>query len=66
MEDIKVKVTPSILEQISVSLKKEAEYCYERSVLDTEIMTAIRDTEGRKVIFFWKPIFGEKGEILNP
>ena len=65
MKDIKIEITPSILEQISDALKKEASICYEKSYLENEIMSAIRDTEGKKVIFIWKPSYDKNGKLLN-
>ena len=63
--EIKVKVTPSILEDISRILKKESDYCHSIGNKNTEIVSALYALSGEKILLVWEPIFEEDGQIKN-
>jgi hypothetical protein len=64
--EIKIKVTPSLLEDIARILRKESDYCYSIGNKDTTIFSALYSTSGEKILLTWEPIFEEDGKIKNP
>ena len=62
--EIKIEITPSILEDIAGLLKKEAEHCYKKSNLDTDIVSCLKSTTGERVLLVWRPSY-EEGKIRN-